>query len=1646
MSGITRSQASRGTRLAGLVATTCLVLAGCDHGARQPRPELLALVPSGGSSLGNVPATLTGVGFDAHDVGTTTVTFDGIPATGVLVLHDTTISCMAPPGTPGMTVDVVVSNNHGSSSLSSSYTYFEEPTLASLAPESGTALGGTTVTLTGTGFSDNFAGENVVLFDGVAATDVLVVDDTTLTCVSPIGTAGGTVDVTVSNVNGSDPLAGSFRYHEFPTITGVVPNGGSSLGGTSITMTGTGFQADDAGTNEVLIGGVPATDVVVVADGQITFTSPPGVPATLVGVAVSNENGGASLSDSFTIHPLPSLTNVDPPTGSSDGGTVLTLIGSGFFDFSPGVNTVLVGGAPATGVVVSSDTELQCSAPAGVEGATVDVEVSNANGSSTLAGAYTFTGEPTITGIVPPSGPLFGGYNRLVQGSGFTDLGAGTPTVSFGGSPATAIVVLNGNELQCTVPAGAIGLVDVTVTTGNGSATLTDGFEYEGTVSLSAVTPGLGSALGGTSISLTGSGFQSNSPGGNTVTVDGVAATGVAVVSDTQITCTTPAGAAGTTVDVAVANANGSDTLASGFTYFATPTLTSISPSSGTSLGGTSVTLTGTGFQNNSPGTNSVTIDGTAATNIVVVSDTQITCESPAGTAGTSVDVIISNDNGSATFASSYTYFGTPTLASISPSTGFTTGGTSITLTGTGFQDNSAGTPTITLDGVAATGISVVSDTSITCTTPAGSSGEVDVQVSNANGSATLSNGFEYIEISASLSSLAVSSEFGALADGVDTVDLSVVLRGTNGSLLSGQPIALSASGLQNTLTPASGTTDGSGSFSATIATSVAERKTLTVLAGSGALQVQLEDRPATEFIWPNATRYYVRTTGSDANDGSSPSGAWATIGMAFANASPGDTIYVGAGTYTENIFTGIDGTASDYIRFVGDRTGAHTGDAGDVVVDGGTVSSTLFFNVSSYIIVEGFDFTGSCTAGYCAGVYVQGGTQVVLRDNRIYGNSVGVYYEDGAGHVLEDNIISNNIYEGSFNFDAEMISMVNNLVYGNGGSGFAIDLATGVEVINNTFYANGSHQLDSSNSTVTATNNIVAGGAGFGVRFVGAGEITSTYNDVWNNASGDYDNVMVGTGDISADPLFNDVDGPDNMLGGAQGEDDDFRIDGVMPSPAVDVGSVDADEITLTDGSNLADKTTDPTDLLEGNFPEVDTVNLGFHYPVPQGTLPEVEAGDARIANSWFDSWGERTAKLRTWDSSSSTLSSAALGYPVGTADGTTRGVRYAISPLATDEELLVQLAVDATTELDVHRWTGVEWSLEWSSSSVPIADARHMVFDVAYEETTGDALVVYSNGTTIPAYRTFTKGVWSDELNVPVNDAGGPDPDITTGIPQWVELEARPSTDEIALAFVDDNDDLGVIVWEGSAWSTASAAQLEPDVHRNPSTLEVDNRAFDLAFEAVRGDLFVCWGRDGVSGAFCSIKPAGSNVWGAAIATTNMSGPAYFVDLDARPGTNMIAGAFMDLGGGTERMAGAIWNGTSLIDDIELDSQTRDVNDNATGDFPCGVAWVSNTEAVIVYSDDNTDALDWYRWQDGSGWSAGADFSLPGKGNTESVLVRASPSSDQVMALVLGFGDLYGAVYSGGSWTSMVAGPGAIDPDVVWTDSLAFDFDFRR
>lgn len=171
------------------------------------------------------------------------------------------------------------------------------------------------------------------------------------------------------------------------------------------------------------------------------------------------------------------------------------------------------------------------------------------------------------------------------------------------------------------------------------------------------------------------------------------------------------------------ATAAGSQNLASGSPVTANfslvPTVTSVSPNSGSTAGGTSVTLTGTNFT----GATGVTFDGAAATSVNVVSPTSITATTPAGTGGTA-SVIVTTPGGSNAANTLFSYRDAQTITFTDPSDRLFVANESISLSATASSglsvSFSSATPAVcSVSGSAATVLSAG-----TCTINANQAGD----------------------------------------------------------------------------------------------------------------------------------------------------------------------------------------------------------------------------------------------------------------------------------------------------------------------------------------------------------------------------------------------------------------------------------------------------------------------------------------------------------------------------------------------------------------------------------------------------------------------------------------------------------------------------------------------------------------------------------------------------------------------------------------------------------------------------------------------------------------------------------------------------------------------------------------------------------
>jgi hypothetical protein len=682
------------------------------------RLQVTGFLPVSGPTAGGTRVTFTGTGFAPN----ATATFDGQSATSGTHTGSTSFTVETPTH-PAGEVEVIVTNPADDPEDAESYvaltlfTYVAPPQVTSLAPRSGPTSGGTTVTLTGT----NFDAGATVEFDGVPAEMSTPRSATRLTVLSPRH-AAGVVDVTVINEDGQQAATPStFTYVAAPTVTEAQPTSGPTSGGTEVTIIGENLDPDATVDFDGLAGTVTKphdrTSMIV--------TSPPHGPGR-VDIRVTNEDGQVATAPmAFTYLAPPVINSFTPTSGSTLGGTSVTLNGDDFDSHTE----VTVGGATAT-VTGRSGATITFTTPPHAAGL-VDIVVINQDGqTSTATGQFRYIAPPSITTFTPQSGPAAGGTSVTVTGSGFDS----QASVFFGGVQAQVTSRRGTTSLTVDTPEHAPGQVPVVVTNDDGqTATAPQNYTYIAGPAVSSLKPISGPAAGGTVVTITGTGFDPLA----TVTFGGTPCSVTSRTGTTQMSVVTPEHDAGR-VSVVVTNPDGQSIVATEkYTYVAAPSLISVTPSSGTTGGGTVITLAGTDFDPNA----TVAIGGVQAKVATREGDTGITVTTPAHAPGPA-DVSVTNPDGQkSTSSGGFIYIKPPILNGLAPTSGPTAGGTILTVTGADFDPSAQ----VMIDAVAAQVTDRAGSTSITVSVPAHAAGEASVLVRNPDGQVTATAKFTYV-------------------------------------------------------------------------------------------------------------------------------------------------------------------------------------------------------------------------------------------------------------------------------------------------------------------------------------------------------------------------------------------------------------------------------------------------------------------------------------------------------------------------------------------------------------------------------------------------------------------------------------------------------------------------------------------------------------------------------------------------------------------------------------------------------------------------------------------------------------------------------------------------------------------------------------
>jgi hypothetical protein len=267
--------------------TGLVVTLACPDEAPAPTPTVSGLSVTSGPSSGGTTLQVNGSGFTPSS----TVTFGGTAAQSTVFLSPSALQVVTPAGSG--TQDVVVQSAGGSSATSTADQFFfgSAPTITSLNVSQGSAAGGTTVTITGSGFTDATA----VGFGSTPTSSYHVISDSEIQAVSPAESAG-TVDVIVDTPAGGSTQASADEFTYLAPASGSGSGGGSSSTGSSSSGGGSSSTGTSSGG-----GGSSAIATTASAGGASTTGDSATLPVTCTGASPATCTITVSLTITETV-------------------------------------------------------------------------------------------------------------------------------------------------------------------------------------------------------------------------------------------------------------------------------------------------------------------------------------------------------------------------------------------------------------------------------------------------------------------------------------------------------------------------------------------------------------------------------------------------------------------------------------------------------------------------------------------------------------------------------------------------------------------------------------------------------------------------------------------------------------------------------------------------------------------------------------------------------------------------------------------------------------------------------------------------------------------------------------------------------------------------------------------------------------------------------------------------------------------------------------------------------------------------------------------------------------------------------------------------------------------------------------------------
>lgn len=268
---------------------------------------------------------------------------------------------------------------------------------------------------------------------------------------------------------------------------------------------------------------------------------------------------------------------------------------------------------------------------------------------------------------------------------------------------------------------------------------------------------------------------------------------------------------------------------------------------------------------------------------------------------------------------------------------------------------------------------------------------------------------------------------------------------------------------------------------------------------------------------------------------------------------------------------------------------------------------------------------------------------------------------------------------------------------------------------------------------------------------------------------------------------------------------------------------------------------------------------------------------------------------RYRTWNGAS--WSSAGAANAISSGAGDVGWVKMASDPFS-DEIMLVTL--DDSLDMRAQVWNGNTWDNGISLTN-NAETYNYQCFDVVYEQQSGNAIVVWSEGSSNTVnYRIWNGNSWSSEDTIP---------SFSPNSIYWIKMGTDPNSNNVIMGIETGEYDIYVTSWNTTLWSSPIRVET--------SLSDYNRRTMDVAFEQKSGKGLVVWGDSSTVPKYRTWNGA----WSSEASAYDLQGSGYtrWVQLTPDPASNEM---FLMTSDGNSDINIQKWDGTewSIPAEVEV------------------------------------------------------------------------------------------------------------------------------